>query len=76
MPNIIKRPYPQVGHATMTGRGGMDAVPYPVARAWLLGDELGKHSVKGQESSVVVVSYAFCYCCQLTYHTVILGIVG
>lgn len=46
MPNIIKRLYPQVGHAAMTGRGGMNAVPYPVAGAWLLGDELGKHAVE------------------------------
>ena len=76
MPNIIKHLYPQVGHAAVTGRGGMDAVPYPVAGAWLLGDELGKHAVEWQKRGVVVVSYAFCYCCQLTYHTVILGIVG
>ena len=76
MPNIIKHPYPQVCHAAVTGRGGMDAVPYPVAGAWLLGDELGKHAVEWQECSVVVVSDAFCDCCQLTYHTVILGIVG
>lgn len=76
MPNIIKHPYPQVGHATVTGRGGMDAVPYPVAGAWLLGGELGKHAVEWQESSIVVAGYAFRYSCQLTYHTVILGIVG
>lgn len=76
MPNIIKRLYPHVCHASMAGWSGMDAVPYPVAGAWLLGDELGKHDVEWQECGVVVVSYAFCYCSQSTYHTVILGIVG
>lgn len=76
MPNIIKHPYPKVCHAAVTGRGGMDAVPYPVARAWLLGDELGKHAVKGQECSVVVAGYAFRYGRQLSYGALILGVVG
>lgn len=76
MPNIIKHPYPQVGHATMTSRGGMNAVPYPVARAWLLGCELGKHAVEWQECGIVVACYAFRYGRQLSYGALILGVVG